>query len=1140
MPVLGSLTNDAKTLGEVLHRQATAVPERALFSFLTYRGGEAPLRSSLNYRDLMARATSIAKRFTPVANHGDRVLIVCAPGLDFICAFFACQLVGAIAVPAYPPRNAKHMGRLRGIVADAGAAVVLVSEAVEAKLRAFSDQDDRFPPIVIIDDSAPSHCDEWLCPSVQPDDIAFLQYTSGTVGAAKGVIVTHKQVMANIRRIVEVFSLDHNTKGVFWLPPHHDMGLIGAILTMVVCCGRGVLMAPEAFLQRPLRWLQALSAERATVTTAPNFGWQLCIDAVPDDVPGELDLSSLRFALSGAEPVLATTLAAFSKKFERYGFRERAMTPVYGLAEAVLLTTCSDVDGIPTAIDVDTGSLMRGALDVSAKHAIGANFDPETDRTLKRAVSCGRVLRGHQLAIVDPDTRLQCTSGRVGEIWLSGPSVASGYWRQPSQTQEIFGARIADAPEGGSWLRTGDLGSVVHGELYVLGRSKEVIILRGRNYYAQDLELTAQASDPSLGNGRTIAFSFDQAGVERVVIAHEFTRTAMRSANPDQIAAVIRRAILETHDIDISAVLFLKPAQLPRTTSGKIQRAKIRQAFEAGSLDTVSEWYPGAARPGSGSDRSSSNADRLIDWLREFAESTLDSRAMDESRMLSGDVMRALCGAGFLGLAIPEELGGLSLSCRDTKRVFEQLAAVDTTLSVFVGGAACIATRPILRHARPPLRETLLRRIASGSALPALALTEPGAGSDLRALSTVARSDGEKHWRITGQKSWIGSGSIADAIVVICQVLDHEGDSIGPAAFVVPGSAFGVTKQHDVATMGLRGMVQSNLLFEDVLVGEDVLLGQVGDGFEVAQDALSFGHLTLAFSAVGGMQRCLQLMHRYAARRVIGTGLLLDNLVTRTRMTTLIAKTEALDALLTHSAGILDTGEVLPSELYSILKIGAEFHWEAADLLCQTLGGRGYDEGNLAPQILRDTSVLRIFAGLTEVHQALIGLPLLRGQSALPNYLSRHLNAPKQAESIRQVVAEMIATGADPHGSDAVAFAPVLADFALYACLSAALSNADDQGEAEKSNLLGEIERLESVARAQALDCVGTRDALGGSGITAWVDQQASIIGDVEQRGGKALDPHLQRDPTALMALDHSRAMAPDQISDPFFRPDLV
>jgi natural product biosynthesis luciferase-like monooxygenase protein len=578
------------TIVDVLKARAVSQPDRDAYVFLSYRADETD-EERLTYATLYARAKATAVALQAVAEQGERVLIVCPPGLDYVVSFFGCQLAGMVAVPAYPPRNAKHMPRLQAILADAGASAVLAPHDLYPRLARWVVGGGRLPPFVSSDRISIEGAAAFRETVVALGDVAFLQYTSGTTGTPKGVMVTHAQAMENVRQIIRFGSLDHGDSGVVWLPPYHDMGLVGGLLVPPVAAFPIVLMSPASFVQRPARWLEALSRYRATITAGPNFGYQLCVDEVDAADMADLDLSSLRLALSGSEPVRLSTLQAFAGRFASCGFCAGSLVPVYGMAETVLMSSGRH-DGVgPCLLGLEAEALADGRLHIRKRDkGLGTPTAEAGEGAERFVVSCGPVIAGHDVRIVDPETRTECAGDRIGEVWLSGPSVASGYWDRPELTAETFRAKLAIAPGGPDYLRTGDLGAVVDGELYVLGRSKEMIIVRGRNHYAQDLEATATASDSALGSDRMIAFGIETDGEESIVLVHELTRRAYRSIDTAAVMAAIRRAVVEAHEIDVAAIVLVKPASLPRTTSGKLQRTRARALFLAGELETTAEW----------------------------------------------------------------------------------------------------------------------------------------------------------------------------------------------------------------------------------------------------------------------------------------------------------------------------------------------------------------------------------------------------------------------------------------------------------------------------------------------------------------------------------------------------------------------
>ncbi|XWN30017.1 MAG: non-ribosomal peptide synthase/polyketide synthase [Devosia sp.] len=1104
------------TLGETLIQQGSKKSQQTAFSFFTYRDNETPDIAAVTFAELAQTSKAVAAALQSRCREGDRVLILCAPGLEYIHAFFGCQLAGMVAVPAYPPGNARNIARLQAIVDDADAAIVITTSKLAEKMASMSLGGRSFPPLLFVDTIDRDRAADWRKPVQSSDDLAFLQYTSGTTGTPKGVMVDHKTLMANALATISLRGLGEDEVGVFWLPPYHDMGLVGALIIPVVLGRWSILMTPAAFLQRPVRWLEAISSFKATITAAPNFAWQLCC-GIDDCALSSLDLSSLRHALSGAETVRPQTLEAFSAHFERCGFDKRCFAPVYGMAETVALSSGCPAPASPKTHVFDRAALVRDDQVAAPSLAIA----PLTKTGHFEATSCGPALAGHEMAIVDPTSREQLAENRVGEIWLKGPSVAAGYWNRDEETAKIFHAQIAHQPDAGSWLRTGDFGTIHEGEIYILGRLKDAIIVRGRNHYAEDLEATAQAANRVLGHDRTVAFGVAAEGSEAVVIAHELTRSSMKVAEPEQLAMNIRRAVFATHGIGVAEVMFLRPARLPRTTSGKLQRSEIREAYENGALDPIVVARVRDIDPAAFVSQSENVADQIISRLRELAETELHSRAMDEAREIPASVTKALATAGLFGLEIPPELGGVGLTHRDLARVTEQLAAIDTTLAVYVWGVASLASRPLLKSASPELRKSILPEVASGKALLSFALTEPAAGSNPRAIQTLAVPDGAGRWKINGEKWWGGSASYARWITVFCTMVDESGRSLGPAAFVIDGNAEGVVHGEAALSMGMRAMTQSTVRLEDVVVGEDRLLGRPGEGLAIAIDAMSHGRLVLAMGAVGGIKRCLQLMHRYAERRLVGTGRLLDNPVTGERIGELFAKADGLQALVEHVADRLDGAQDVPADLYAVLKLCLEFHWQAADVLVQLLGARGYDERNLAAQILRDARVGRIGEGPSETHAMFLGLRLLHGTSELTDHIRDALLDETGSTWLTAFVERLRAVGVDAAAPAHGAHAMRLGEVATLATFASALTRHGPLDDADRERSLGELKRILN-ATAEATESALAREVAPSQYLSARVASLSKAIGDLEQQGGVELDPYLRRDPDAFLSLQHN------------------
>ena len=549
----------------LLERRCDEGPKHPLYTFLTHGDEEGDVLTS---GELMERARAVAKTLQDDLSPGDRVLLLQPPGLDFIVAFFGCLLAGMVAVPAYPPRPRRGRERLRGILVDAAPRAVLTTAALLPQLRArLAD----FPELaeaswLAVDAVDRAAAAAWKRPAGTPETLAFLQYTSGSTAMPKGVMVSHRNLLDNQEMIRRAFGQDAESVVVSWLPPYHDMGLIGGILQPLYVGGRCVLMAPAAFLQKPVRWLRAISRFSATTSGAPNFAYELCADLPPDD-GADLDLRSWRVAFNGAEPVRADTMERFARRFAPRGFEARAFYPCYGLAEATLFVSGAARPGEPTVARLDSGALERGRA---------------VDGDDRRLVSCGRSWGDHEIVIVEPNSATPCAADDVGEIWLRGASVAGGYWGRPDATEDTFGARL-DGREG-RWLRTGDLGFLRDGDLFVTGRLKDLIILGGRNHYPQDLELTARRSHPELLGDAGAVFTVPVEGRERVVVLQEIHR---RAASADAAMDACRRDLAAEHGVGVYEVVLLRQGSILRTSSGKVRRQACRAAYLDDALQVV-------------------------------------------------------------------------------------------------------------------------------------------------------------------------------------------------------------------------------------------------------------------------------------------------------------------------------------------------------------------------------------------------------------------------------------------------------------------------------------------------------------------------------------------------------------------------
>jgi acyl-CoA synthetase (AMP-forming)/AMP-acid ligase II len=570
------LENNAniKSILEILTYRAKYQPDKQGYIFL--QDGETE-SGSLTYGELDRQARAIA--VTLQSYQGQRVLLTYPSGLEFIAAFFGCLYAGIIAVPVYPPRRNQNLSRLLSIVNDAQPQAILTTTSVLNDVEKIGEQEVELAQLQLIaTDKIATNYQEFVFKPLLPESLAFLQYTSGSTGTPKGVMVTHGNIIHNQQLIHQAFGHSEKTIGVSWLPLFHDMGLIGHVIHPVYAGITSLLMPPVAFLQKPIRWLQAISKYRATTSGGPNFAYDLCAQKIKPEQLSDLDLSSWDLAFNGAEPLRAETLKRFGKIFADCGFKYQAFYPCYGMAETTLFTSGGDKNQEPVIQRFSTGELARNFV-------VDLEIDSEESRAF---VGCGHPHLDSKVIIVDPDLLTLCQKGQVGEIWTAGGSITAGYWNRPEATQKTFQAYLTDTGAG-PFLRTGDLGFFHNDELFVTGRLKDLIIIRGRNYYPQDLELTIENSHPALAPNSGAAFTVEIAGEEKLVIAQEVERSQRRKLAREDIETAVVSAVSEQHELKIHVLLLLRPGTIPKTSSGKIQRHACRQAFLDNTFDVIAE-----------------------------------------------------------------------------------------------------------------------------------------------------------------------------------------------------------------------------------------------------------------------------------------------------------------------------------------------------------------------------------------------------------------------------------------------------------------------------------------------------------------------------------------------------------------------
>jgi acyl-CoA synthetase (AMP-forming)/AMP-acid ligase II/acyl carrier protein len=576
---MGSSERGVRTLVDILRDRARAQREQVAYTFL--QDGEG--QESLTYGELGQRVGAIAQRLLECCEKGDplrvsrraRALLLFPPGLDYVAAFLACLSAGVVAVPAYPPRPNRSLERLRGVAIDAGATVMLTTPEIRGRV-------EQVPELLGIKILAEADWGTGVLPEIELGNLAFLQYTSGSTDAPKGVMVSHENLLHNLAAIGERFGYSAESRGVIWLPPYHDMGLIGGVLQPLYGGFPVVLMSPLMFMQSPVRWLRAIAQHQATTSGAPSFAYELCVRKIRREQIADLDLSRWQVAFNGAEPIQAEVMEQFAALLEPCGFRREAFFPCYGLAEATLM-----VAGKAAGTAVGTKRLRKSGLE---RHEAIECSAEETDCC--DVVSCGKGLVDQEVRIVQPETLQVLPDQQVGEIWVSGRSVALGYWGKDG-LGEAFGNGLGD--EDGAFLRTGDLGFLDGDELFVTGRLKDLLIVRGRNYYPQDIEKIVKNCHSSVSLNSGVAFAVKLDEVEKVVVMQEVNRSALQNLNAAEVVGSIRQAISAYFDLQVYAILLLKPGRIPKTSSGKIQRSVCRENFLAGTVERIEHWINGAS-----------------------------------------------------------------------------------------------------------------------------------------------------------------------------------------------------------------------------------------------------------------------------------------------------------------------------------------------------------------------------------------------------------------------------------------------------------------------------------------------------------------------------------------------------------------
>lgn len=562
----------------ILNHRAEQTPEQIAYIFL--KDGDKQ-EQKISYKQLCLNAKSIAASLKALVPQGSRALLLYPQGLDFISAFLGCLYAGIIAVPVYPPKSNQKMARLESIIKDSTPHILLTTsfllENIKNKLTDVLDLSDI--QWLTTDSVNISEASNWILPNISNDSLALLQYTSGSTGVPKGVMISHENIIYNSSYMQEAGNITQRDISVSWLPTFHDMGLIFGVIQPLYTGFLGVIMPPESFLQKPVLWLEAITKYHGTISGGPNFGYNLCTQKVSIEEYQSLDLHGWRIAYSGSEPIRKKTLEEFSDKFKKSGFQSHYFYPCYGMAEATLMISGCSPNNEPVYFKAELEALERGS-------AVEVDLD---NKNSKQIVGCGHAWLDTDIRIVDPNNLTQCLDNQVGEVWVHSASVAQGYWNQEENTVKTFQAELVETGNK-KFLRTGDLGFMSNGELFITSRLKDLIIIWGRNHYPQDIEYSVQQSHTALRLDCGAAFAIEVDDQEKLVIVQEIERTFLRNLNVEEVVSAIRESVSLNHDLQVYAIALIKPASIPKTSSGKIQRYACRQKFLQSDLAIVGEW----------------------------------------------------------------------------------------------------------------------------------------------------------------------------------------------------------------------------------------------------------------------------------------------------------------------------------------------------------------------------------------------------------------------------------------------------------------------------------------------------------------------------------------------------------------------
>lgn len=918
--------------------------------------------TSVTFDELFKLVMKVGYNLKKIASSGDRVSLTLDNSIEYVVAFLAIQSIGAIPVSlTAPTKQDNRADRLKFVLSNCQPTVSIVDQNFNHR--------DVLGKNINIENLLKSEnmlsIDELLV-----NETAFLQYTSGSTSNPKGVVISQKNLFSNHLQLKEAFNTSSDTVYGTWLPIFHDMGLIGKILHPIFDGSTVHAIRPESFLKNPKKWLEMISEFKVDISAAPNFAYDYCIDRIRDST--NLDLSSWKYALNGSEPVSLETMIKFSDKFGKNGFKFENFYPVYGLAEATLFVTSRPSKSNINILDIDLDELKNSKVVEKNNSTLVS----------KKIVGLGTDWGDNSKTIIwDNDKNKRCNNNEVGEIIISGNNCSIEYFRN-DEANAISSLDIDLINP----IRTGDLGFINNNDLYVTGRIKEIIIIRGKNIYPEDIEYTAQEVSSQLIKHGGAAFSIEMDNQQEIILVQEVVKNFKPNLEGESLSLLIREKITANFGINISNIIFITKGKLPKTTSGKLARNQTKNRFLDGFYDFDNHIYR--------LDNSYNKIKNMSTWIDdEFTK--FDFRLFDERRCITPNVALALGNNGFLGLTASDSLSkNKKLPTIEVMNFIRKISSIDLTCAALIGIHNGLVLAPLEKYGSLLQKTKWLDLLKNGRIFGSFALTESTSGSNPRSIQSKAIRTKENTWILNGEKIWIGAAGWSDITLFFAQSYDENNNYLGVTAFLVPTNVIGFSQGDETLTMGMRGIIQNAINLKDVEIETSHVLGEVGKGFEIVESTITFARLGVAYMALGGMERSLKLICDYSSKREIVGGLLITHPVVSSKIFEISIYIKSIKYISDKISSNLDLGINVPNELLSLIKaITSELCWDSIDNTLQIFGGRGYDEANSIPQMLRDSRLLRIFEGSSEALFEFVGHCLFEDNLKLFDFLKDNFDS---------------------------------------------------------------------------------------------------------------------------------------------------